>query len=57
MNKETIINAVKELDNEINLDELIEKLIFIDKVEKGIKDVEEGKTKTHEEVLNLVKKW
>ena len=57
MKKETVIDAMTEMPQEFELDILLEKLIFIEKVEKGLKQIRDGKTKTHEEVKEIVKKW
>lgn len=57
MKKEQAIQTVKELPQEFDVDELIEKLIFIEKVEKGLKQLDNGKTKSHKQVKRLVKKW
>jgi hypothetical protein len=50
MKREKILETVKELPQEFDLDELIERLIFVDKVEKGLKQIDEGKTMTHQDV-------
>jgi len=57
MIKEKVLEVTKELPNEFDLDDLIEKLIFIDKVEKGLIQLDEGKTIPHDEVKNKVKEW
>ena len=57
MIKEKVLEVTKELPNEFDLDDLIEKLIFIDKVEKGLIQLDEGKTLPHDEVKNKVKEW
>lgn len=57
MRRDKAIEAINKLPNEFDLDELIERLIFIEKVEKGIDQLKNGKTKTHQEVKELVKKW
>lgn len=57
MRREKAIETIKEFPQEFNLEELIERLIFIDKVEKGIEQADKGMTKTHEEVKEIVKKW
>jgi hypothetical protein len=36
---------------------LIEKLILVEKVEKGLQQISENKTITHEKVKEIVKKW
>lgn len=57
MKKTTIINALEDLPKEINLDDFLERLIVIEKIESGLKDVKEGKTISHEEVKKKMKKW
>ncbi len=57
MKKETVIDAIQELPNEFDLDLLMEKLIFIEKVEKGLNQVKSGETLTHNEVREMVGQW
>ena len=57
MKREKVIDAVKELPQEFDLEGLMEKLIFVEKVEQGLKQLEEGKTVDHEQVKEMVKKW
>jgi hypothetical protein len=57
MKKEQVIETVSELPQEFELDVLLEKLVLIEKVEKGLKQIKEGKTKTHEEVKEIIKGW
>lgn len=51
------METVQNLPQEFDLDELMEKLIFIDKIEKGIKQLDEGKTISHEDVKASIKEW
>ncbi len=57
MKREKVIDAVKELPQEFDLEELIEKLIFVEKVEQGLNHLDEGKTVDHAHVKEMVKKW
>ena len=57
MKKEKAIETIKELPAEFDLDELIEKLIFVDKVDQGLKQLDEGKTISHDKVKEITKKW
>ncbi len=57
MNKDKILATLAELPNEIELDLLLEKLVFIEKVEKGLAQIEKGKIQSHQEVKDLVQKW
>lgn len=57
MRKDKALETINELPQEFELDELMERLVFIEKVEKGLKQLNEGKTFTHEQVKNKVKGW
>lgn len=57
MKRDKAIETIKELPQEFDLDELIEKLIFVEKVDKGIKQLDEDKTIPHEKVKEIAKKW
>jgi hypothetical protein len=47
MKKEKVIDTVKGLPQEFELEELIEKLVFVEKIEKGLRQAEEGKVTPH----------
>jgi len=57
MNKQTVLDAVNALPEEIELDELIERLIFIAKVEEGLRQSENDAAISHEELKRVVKTW
>ena len=57
MKRKKVIDAVNELPQEFDLEELMEKLIFVEKVEQGLKQLDEGKTVDHAQVKQVVKKW
>jgi len=57
MKRDQVLNTINELPKEFELDTLLERLVFIDKVEAGLKQVKQKKTVTHEKVKKLVKKW
>lgn len=44
MTKERVIETLGTLPDQFSIEELVEKLLFIDKVEQGIKQADEGKT-------------
>ena len=48
--KDRILKAVEELPDDVTLDEAIEKLCFLAKVERGLKQANEGETVPHNEV-------
>jgi len=50
MKKSTVIETLDSFDDEFDAERLIEMLLFIEKVEKGLKDAEEGKILNYSEV-------
>jgi hypothetical protein len=57
MKREKVLETVKELPVEFDLDVLIERLVLAEKVEKGLQQLEEGKTVPHREIREMIKKW
>ena len=57
MSKETILAAVNAFPQEVALEELIERLIFMEKVEEGLRDSEAGRTISQQELKQLVQSW
>lgn len=57
MKKSKVIETINDFPQEFELEEFIEKLLFIDKVELGIVDLKNEKTIKHEDVKNSIKKW
>jgi len=57
MTKEKVIDSIKELPEQFELDVLLEKLLFIEKVEKGLEQAKNGEVVSHEEVKKMVDKW
>ena len=57
MRKSAIIQVLNNFPNTVKLDELIEKLIVLEKIEVGLKDLNEGKVIDHSSVKKRVKKW
>ncbi|MFN8343040.1 MAG: hypothetical protein U0V64_15365 [Cyclobacteriaceae bacterium] len=57
MKREKASETINALPQEFDLEVLIERLIFMEKVEKGLIQISEGKIISHESVKDLVKKW
>jgi hypothetical protein len=57
MKKNTLINTIPQLPDEFTIDELLEKLIVMDKIEKGEKEIEEGKVLNEDQAKYRLKKW
>jgi len=57
MKREKVLEALKELPKEFELDTLLEKLVFVEKVNEGLAQIKIGKTITHDKVKETVLKW
>ncbi len=55
--KELVYNSLQEMPDEFELDEFIERLIFLQKIKTGLEQLAEGKKKSHQEVLKMVETW
>ena len=50
MTKELVISTINELDEPFSFDDFLEKLLFIEKVERGLMQSENGKTISDDEL-------
>ncbi|MDP2161254.1 MAG: hypothetical protein Q8K02_12270 [Flavobacterium sp.] len=58
MKKQQVLETVHSFPEEINIESLIERLIFIEQIESAEKDIENGHVLTHEQVVeSITKKW
>lgn len=57
LTKEKIKKAIDLLPDNVAVDELIDRIILLDKIEQGLIDVENGNTYTTEQVENKLNKW
>jgi hypothetical protein len=57
MTKEVAQKVFNDLPDEFELDDLLEKLVFIAKVEKGRQQVKEGKGIPHDEMVKKIRSW
>ncbi len=57
MKKSTAISAIEELPKEFELDILLERLVVIEKIDKGLADLKSSKIVSHDSVKKLAKKW
>lgn len=57
MKKSTVINTLNELPHKFDLDEFLERLLVIQKIDEGLEDEKNGKTVSHEKVKKMVARW
>jgi hypothetical protein len=57
LTKENVLKTVSKLPDNFSLDELIDKLIFIEKVQKGLGDSMANRVHSKEEAKEKLSKW
>jgi predicted transcriptional regulator len=57
MRKKSIIRVINDFPANVKLDEVIERLVVLEKIEAGLNDLKEGNTISHESVKRRVKRW
>ncbi|HCY41288.1 MAG TPA: hypothetical protein DHV48_08035 [Prolixibacteraceae bacterium] len=55
--KSQLINTLDSLPENVTIEQVIEHLIFVDKVRKGLDDSEKGRINTVEEAKQKLNKW
>lgn len=55
--KEKLKSHIEHFPDEMTIDELIDRLVFIDKLEKRIQESDEGKSISDEELKVVMSKW
>lgn len=57
LTKDQIRKSLDQLPNSFTIDDLIERLMFIEKVEAGLEQSRKGKTIPQNKVKELINKW
>ncbi len=57
LTKDKLRKSIDNLPDSFSIDELIDQLIFMEKVEEGLMQSEEGRTVSNEDIKSLIDKW
>ena len=57
LNKEKVIETIKQLPDNFPLDELIERIILLDKIETGLQQSLNGQVTPDEKIDEKLPKW
>jgi len=57
--KEKILKTIKAMPEEKfdDIDVLLERIVLLEKIEKGLADVENGNTHSNEEINEMIESW
>lgn len=57
LTKDRLRQSINKLPDTFTIDELIDQLIFIEKVEEGLEQSKEGKILSNDNVKEIIEKW
>ncbi|MFZ0472219.1 MAG: hypothetical protein WAL94_06370 [Bacteroidales bacterium] len=57
LTKEKVKKTIDRLPESFTVEQVVEELVVLDKIEKGLKEVEEGKVYTTKQAKDQLKKW
>lgn len=57
ISKTTVIETIQQLPEEFSIDELIERLIVVQKIEEGRQQIKAGYIVSEKDVNEMMKKW
>ncbi|SFB24240.1 hypothetical protein [Algoriphagus aquimarinus] len=55
--REKVLEAVKNMPQEFSIDDLMDKLLLLNKIEIGLDQSKNGETFTAEEAKKMIKEW
>jgi hypothetical protein len=55
--KEQLINAIQELPHDVSIEDVMEKLYLMYKIDRGIKQADMGQKVSQEEAKKRMEKW
>jgi hypothetical protein len=57
LKKETVIQTIQQLGGQFSIDELLDRLIFLNKVEEGLEDIKNGKVLSEDQARERLSEW
>ena len=57
LTKTQLIDSMSHLPEKLTLDQVIDHIIFVEKVQKGLADSEDGRVNTKEKAKQKLRKW
>lgn len=57
LTKEKLIETINRLPEKFTLDDVMERIVLLAKIEKGLQQIEEGKVLSNDEMKKRLGKW
>ncbi len=55
--KQAALQLVERLDDDVSFEDIIYELYMLEKIQRGMKDAEEGRVVSHEEAMQRLGRW
>jgi predicted transcriptional regulator len=55
--KQSAIKIIEQLPDEASYEDIMDRLLFMQKVDAGLEDIRQGRVVTHEEAKKRLAKW
>lgn len=55
--KEKVLHAVNDLPDDASIEDVMDRLLFLAKIERGLQQADAGQTISHSEVKERMAKW
>lgn len=55
--KEKVLKTVQQLPDDASIEDAMERLLVLAKIERGIEQADRGETISHQDVKNRMEKW
>ena len=55
--KQNALKVIEQLPDESSFEDIMEKLLFLQKVEEGLEDIRQDRVTTHDEVKKRLARW
>lgn len=55
--KSLLIDSIEKMPDRVEVDEVIEQIILLSKIERARRQLDNGESSTHEQVMESYKKW
>jgi predicted transcriptional regulator len=57
LTKTAVLNTITRFPDHFSIDELVDKMILLDKIERGIQQADHGKVISEEELDKKIEEW
>ena len=55
--KEKVVDLVRDLPDDASIEDVMERLLFLAKIERGVRQADAGRTIPHDQVRERMTKW